>query len=132
MSKEEIEYVSWKTGEIIKRKLSNSYPAEYKTTLICPFDNTPIIRWHNEIDQGYKCPNCGTDYSGIRNLQEDVNKYAEKHFDQLQEKLIELEEEKKNLEAMLNHAIKKEIIKEDLFSKYRGSSLFPYNKDKKE
>jgi len=130
MNQEEIEYVFWKTGEKIKKKLNDSHPAEEKTNLICPFDETPIIRWYNEIDQGYKCPNCGTNYSGIRNRQEDVNKYAEKHFNQLQEKLIELEKDKKDLEKKVNHAIGKRIIREDLFSKFRGTSLFPDKKGK--
>ncbi|MFW6283064.1 MAG: hypothetical protein ACOC1P_03360 [Minisyncoccales bacterium] len=126
MDEEVIKYRDWETGEEIERRLSNSHPAEHKTDLICPFDNSPIIRWYDEIDKGYKCPNCNIDYSGINNIQEEVDERARDYFSRVKNRLKSIEEERRNLEKRLNHAIDKDIIDgEDLFSKFRGSSVFP-------
>ena len=124
--KEYVEYAHWKTGRKFTRELSNSHPAQHKTSLICPFDNTPLIRWHNEMDKGYECLNCGIDYKISSGTQENVDKYAEKYFQKVQDKIDELDERKNNLEVMLNHAINQGIAQErDLFSRFRGTSIFP-------
>jgi hypothetical protein len=58
-----IEFNYWKTGGIVKRQLTNTNPSENKSGLICPFDKTEIIRWHDGHERkGYNCPNCETDY----------------------------------------------------------------------
>jgi hypothetical protein len=58
-----IKFNHWRTGELTKRELSNAYPSESITKLICPFDSTKIFRWHDgHGDKGYSCPNCNTEY----------------------------------------------------------------------
>ncbi len=121
MKKETIKYKHWKTGEKIEKELSFSHPSENKTDLFCPFDNTPIIRYHDgHGGKGYECPNCGIEYGILSGTQENVDNFAKQYFEQIKNDLENLEKEKKNLETKLNHARNKGIInKANLSSRER-------------
>lgn len=54
--KDSIKYNHWKTGNEIERPPYNS---EQRTTLICPLDKTPLIKYNEEMIEGLECPNCG-------------------------------------------------------------------------
>ena len=110
MGGEKITYKHWETGEEFTEELRNSHPAEHKTDLVCPFDDSPIIRWYNEMDKGYKCPNCGIDYNIEFKTQDEINKGAKEYFQRVEKKVDKLEKEKNELEKMLNHAAEKGII----------------------
>ena len=111
MEKDFLKYQSWKTGEIIEQELSISYPSQQKTDLVCPFDNTPIIRYHDgHGGKGYECINCEIEYSISHGNQNEVNDFAKDYFGKMSKKIIALENQKKNLETMLNHAKKKGLI----------------------
>jgi hypothetical protein len=110
MEKDSVTYSDWKTGKKIIYKLNDSYPSENKSGLICPFDNTEIIRWHDHMSKGYECLNCGLDYSSMKaNNQEEVNRVAKEHFQNLEKKLEKLKQEQEEINLILNHAAKKEL-----------------------
>lgn len=77
-----IKYKDWKTGKELEYELSTSYPAENKTKINCPFDNTPLIRWYDPLDKGVKCINCGIEYGNVSLIQEKVNDLAKRFIEE--------------------------------------------------
>jgi hypothetical protein len=99
-----IKYKHWKTGEEEQCDLSHYIDVAYKTNLICPFDNTPIIErsyYHNEHDTF--CPNCGNSYPRTIN-QKEINQQAKDSILRNKKDLNELEEKKADLESRIKHA----------------------------
>jgi len=124
MSDEFIEFNHWENGELIKRELRTSYPLESKTNLICPFDKTPILRWHDgHGDKGYNCPNCNIEYKIYSGTQKAVNEFYKSHLENLKLELINLEKKKITIESILSPAENTLLNKANLSSKYKNSLI---------
>jgi hypothetical protein len=98
-----IEYENWITGEKIRHILSDSHPAERKTKVICPFDNTPLLFWYDQYSySGLECVNCGMQYS-TGGLQGSINKQFKEHIAGMREEIFNLDQRRKDLVEKLNY-----------------------------
>ncbi len=52
MEKDSVTYKDWQTGKKITKKLGFSNPSENLTGVICSFDNTEILSWHDHMSKG--------------------------------------------------------------------------------
>ena len=105
MSRDQIVYNDWETGEEFTRDLSSSYPAEKQTDLVCPFDNTRLLFSYDETNKWYSCPNCNISYLGIeKRTQEEVERVAKEHFQSLEERSKKLSNEQNEILKVLKVA----------------------------
>jgi hypothetical protein len=111
MREKSIKYKDWDSGKEKIYNLSNSNPYETISNLICPFDDTSIVRWHDQTNnKGYNCPNCGLEYKISSGLQENINNFAKKYYgEKIHKRIADLEKEKSKLSKILNHAVKQGI-----------------------
>ena len=140
MGEESITYQDWKTRQERKYFLKDSHPSELLTDLICPFDKTPILRWHDgHGSKGYNCVNCGLEYEIDSGNQEEVNDFAKQHYgEETINKVWEITKERNNLISTLIQARKVNLIDnvenlpepiEDIFSDMASLPCFKQTKD---
>ncbi|MBC8435176.1 hypothetical protein H8D91_01600 [archaeon] len=108
---EQIIYPDWKTGkDVIKNIGLVGEVTITKTPLICPFDETPILKSSAHAWESYECPNCKTVYKTDTHTQKEVDVYARNHFPKLLSKLKRLDEGRQNLVAKIQQATEKGLI----------------------
>lgn len=110
MKEEIITYHDWRTGE--KKSYRIDRVTKFKTSLICPFDNTPIIKIeeNSSLYDSILCPNCREDYT-LTEKQEEINQQARENLLRHVRRLSQLTKERKDLEARVNHAKNIGLIK---------------------
>ena len=108
---EQIIYPDWKTGkDVIKNLGLVGEVTITKTPLICPFDETPILKSSAHAWESYECPNCKTVYKTDTHTQKEVDVYARNHFTKLLPELQRLDEGRQNLVARIQQATEKGLI----------------------
>lgn len=111
MQNKTITYTHWRTGQEVTEDLTRDPKLTITSThLICPFDDTHILQYSAEVWKRYECPNCKTIYSLKTHTQKAVDIFAKQHFVKLLPKLHRLNEDKQNLVARIDKAVKRGII----------------------
>jgi len=105
--KQSINYNHWRSGKGVIRPLDHS---ESKTNLVCPFDKTFLISYHDGFNEDFYCPNCGIDYSESGKTQYEIEDFIRNYFKTLKSRFHELKEDRQDLGLMLESAKTKRLI----------------------
>jgi hypothetical protein len=118
-----ISYKHWKTGEIVNKELSDSWPHQKAMDLICPFDDTNLIFAYDDFSKGVYCPNCGIQYPPSQINQDEINKECKNYLENLKGRVNELDETKKDLVSRLEHACNKGLINKANLSEQHSNPI---------
>ena len=105
MSEDSIKFNHWETGE------EKSYVlkwGEHESTLICPFDSTPLAIYNKGAapNSNYTfCPNCEINYGELTGrTQKKIDELAKQHFQELEKRLTEISNEQFKISRKLSIA----------------------------